>query len=379
MARVVFENVKKIYEGGVLALRDANLEVGDGEFLVLLGPSGCGKSTCLRLIAGLEQITEGNIYIGETLVNDIPPKARDIAMVFQDYALYPHMRVYDNLAFGLKLRKYPKAEIRSRVMEAARILEIEGLLERKPRALSGGQRQRVALGRAIVRKPKVFLLDEPLSNLDAKLRVQMRAELARLHERLATTMVYVTHDQVEAMTLGERVVVIRDGIFLQIDTPVAVYNYPVSKFVAGFIGSPPMNFLVGQLRGEGENIYFQTEAIKVKLAARYRQCVAGKLGKKVCLGVRPEDIHPRASRKELVDENCARASVEVVEVLGPESLVHFSGGGGESFVARFDTAQTPSVHQEVEILFNMDRTHIFDNDTGESLTAQAAREAVSAA
>ena len=289
MASVTLQNVTKRF-GNVIAVNQANLEIRDKEFIVLVGPSGCGKSTTLRMVAGLEEITEGNIYIGDTLVNDVPPKDRDIAMVFQNYALYPHMDVYNNMAFGLKLRKFPKAEIDKRVKEAARMLGIENLLDRKPKALSGGQRQRVAVGRAIVREPKVFLMDEPLSNLDAKLRVQMRAELSKLHARLQTTAIYVTHDQVEAMTMGDRIVVMKDGVIQQVGAPLEIYDHPVNMFVAGFIGTPPMNFLNVVLRREGDDYIVDGGSFKLTIdpeRARQIKNLGEYVDKEVVLGIRP--------------------------------------------------------------------------------------------
>jgi len=292
VAQVILQHVTKRF-GNVVAVNDANLEVRDREFIVLVGPSGCGKSTTLRMVAGLEDITEGNIYIGETLVNDIPPKDRDIAMVFQNYALYPHMDVYNNMAFGLKLRKLPKSEIDRRVKEAARMLGIENLLDRKPKALSGGQRQRVAVGRAIVREPKVFLMDEPLSNLDAKLRVQMRAELSKLHARLQTTAIYVTHDQTEAMTMGDRICVLRDGVIQQVGAPLDIYGHPINMFVAGFIGSPPMNFVNGVIKKSGDDLIFDSGTFKLTIAPdRVRQIksLPAYVDKEVTFGIRPEHI-----------------------------------------------------------------------------------------
>ena len=287
MAEVILKNVQKVYDKNIVAVDDANIEIQDKEFVVLVGPSGCGKSTTLRMIAGLEEITSGEIFIDNILVNDIPPKDRDIAMVFQNYALYPHMTVYQNMAFGLKLRKYPKDEIDTRVREAADILGIEELLDRKPKALSGGQRQRVAVGRAIVRKPKVFLFDEPLSNLDAKLRLQMRTEISKLHTRLEATMVYVTHDQVEAMTMGDRIVVMKDGRIHQIDSPLNLYNYPVNQFVAGFIGSPSMNFLHGRLLAEGDGLIFDEGNIQIQLPVSYTEPLSNHRDREVVLGIRP--------------------------------------------------------------------------------------------
>ncbi|MDW7657951.1 MAG: sn-glycerol-3-phosphate ABC transporter ATP-binding protein UgpC, partial [Bacillota bacterium] len=291
MASVSLKNVYKRYEGGVVAVSDFNIDIEDKEFIILVGPSGCGKSTTLRMIAGLEEITEGEIYIGEKLVNDVQPKDRDIAMVFQNYALYPHMTVYDNMAFGLKLRKVPKDEIKRRVTEAAKILEIEHLLDRKPKALSGGQRQRVALGRAIVRDPKVFLMDEPLSNLDAKLRVQMRVEITKLHQRLQTTIIYVTHDQTEAMTMGTRIVVMKDGFIQQIDNPTNLYLHPQNTFVAGFIGMPPMNFINAKLTVKGDDVFLNFNDITIALPKKYSTPeVKAYDGKEVITGIRPEAI-----------------------------------------------------------------------------------------
>ena len=290
MARVLLREVSKIYDKGVVAVNKANIDIADKEFVVLVGPSGCGKSTTLRMVAGLEEISSGEIYIGDRLVNEVPPKDRDIAMVFQNYALYPHMTVYENMAFGLKLRKFSKDEIDRRVREAAKILGIENFLERKPKALSGGQRQRVAVGRAIVRKPQVFLFDEPLSNLDAKLRVQMRLEISKLHDRLETTMVYVTHDQVEAMTMGDRIVVMKDGLVQQVDTPLNLYNHPKNKFVAGFIGSPAMNFVGGKIVRNG-GLHFDDGTFHVRIPPPHEKALSALIGHAVIFGIRPEDIH----------------------------------------------------------------------------------------
>src|SRR5690554_2489933 len=290
MASVTLKNITKVYDGNVTAVSDFNLDIADKEFIVLVGPSGCGKSTTLRMVAGLEEITVGELYIGDKLMNDVAPKDRDIAMVFQNYALYPHMTVFDNMAFGLKLRKFPKDEIKRRVSEAAKILEIEHLLDRKPKALSGGQRQRVALGRAIVRDPKVFLMDEPLSNLDAKLRVQMRVEITKLHHRLQTTIIYVTHDQVEAMTMGDRIVVMRDGVIQQVGKPLDIYDKPANIFVAGFIGTPPMNFLEGVLKEENDRLYVDLETFKVYVPEGKFKTAKMYVDKEIILGIRPEDI-----------------------------------------------------------------------------------------
>jgi multiple sugar transport system ATP-binding protein len=368
MAEVRFENVSKVYDGGVRAVNDVSLTVDDGSLLVLVGPSGCGKSTTLRMVAGLEDITEGTVYIGGRKVNDVLPKDRDIAMVFQNYALYPHMTVYNNMAFGLRLRKYPKAEIDQRVREAAELLEIEALLERRPKELSGGQAQRVAVGRAIVRHPKVFLFDEPLSNLDAKLRVQMRVEIARLHERLGATMIYVTHDQVEAMTLGTKVAVMKDGDLHQVDAPLGLYNHPVNRFVGGFIGSPPMNFMQGTLAG-GEGVTFESEDVKLKLSDHLARAVKDSVGRSVYLGIRPEDIHDRAFAPEADPENIETLQTEVVEPLGAETLVYLRAESGhEDIVAKFDSRSNPKVNQTSEVVFDMRKAHIFDGETEQSLT-----------
>ncbi|HBK58511.1 MAG TPA: sugar ABC transporter ATP-binding protein, partial [Spirochaetaceae bacterium] len=315
MAKVELKGVGKVYEGNVRAVLDANITINDKEFVVFVGPSGCGKTTTLRMIAGLEDITEGEVYIDSKLVNDVPPKDRDIAMVFQNYALYPHMTVYDNMAFGLKIRKLPKPEIDARVKEAARILDIEKLLDRKPKQLSGGQRQRVAVGRAIVRKPKVFLFDEPLSNLDAKLRVQMRAELIELHDRLQATMIYVTHDQVEAMTMGDKIVVMKDGIIQQIGSPLYLYNNPINKFVAGFIGSPPMNFMSVNVIEEGGHVLIDEGSFRLAPDEKHMALLTPYVGKSVYFGIRPEDL-PVADAVHRGQK--FNAKVTVVEPLGSE-------------------------------------------------------------
>ena len=365
MAEVILKSVQKIYDKNVMAVDDANIEIKDKEFMVLVGPSGCGKSTTLRMIAGLEEITSGEIYIDGVLVNDTPPKDRDIAMVFQNYALYPHMTVYQNMAFGLKLRKYPKEEIEARVREAADILGIEELLDRKPKALSGGQRQRVAVGRAIVRKPKVFLFDEPLSNLDAKLRLQMRTEISKLHTRLEATMVYVTHDQVEAMTMGDRIVVMKDGRIHQIDMPLSLYNDPVNQFVAGFIGSPSMNFISGRLVANGGGMVFDEENIQVQLPASYSDSLRDHLDREVTLGIRPEHIHDRDTIRDAETAEI-EARVEVVEPTGSEVLLYLTTGK-TSFVARIDPQHMPVVGQEVKLAVEIDKVHFFDRDSEESL------------
>lgn len=368
MANVTLTNVTKEFEE-VTAVNNANLEIRDKEFLVLVGPSGCGKTTTLRMIAGLEEITRGTIEIGDQVVNDVPPKDRDIAMVFQNYALYPHMDVYNNMAFGLKLRKFPKDEIERRVREAARILGIENLLDRKPKQLSGGQRQRVALGRAIVREPKVFLMDEPLSNLDAKLRVQMRTELSKLHDRLQTTVIYVTHDQTEAMTMGDRIVVLRDGFIQQVDDPLTLYNEPVNMFVAGFIGSPAMNFLDAKLLKEGNDYYldgagsFKIKVPEEKVSATPE--IKQYEGKNVVFGIRPEDLEDAAvADKDAKDSNSFTAEVEVVEPMGSEIYLYLSIED-HSMIARVDAHSTAQVGDNVKLVVNGENMHIFDAETEE--------------
>lgn len=368
MASVTFENVTKRF-GDVVAAKDQDLEVKDKEFLVLVGPSGCGKSTDLRMIAGLEEITEGKIKIGDTVVNDIPPKDRDIAMVFQNYALYPHMNVYDNMAFGLKLRKFPKDEIERRVQEAAEILSIEPLLERKPKQLSGGQRQRVALGRAIVREPKVFLMDEPLSNLDAKLRVQMRTELSKLHDRLKTTVIYVTHDQTEAMTMGDRIVVLKDGYIQQVDSPLELYNHPNNMFVAGFIGSPAMNFMDAKIEKDGDDYYAEGfGAFRIKVPEQFTDQVADYVGKRVVFGIRPEDLTDARITHDLdvKPDNSFEAEVEVVEPMGSEIYLYLAVDEHE-MIARVDAESDAQVGDKIKLGVYTKKMHIFDNETEESI------------
>jgi len=368
MAEVVLEDVTKIYPGNeVPAVRDASLYVRDQEFVVLVGPSGCGKSTTLRMIAGLEEITKGTITIDGRVVNDVPPKDRDIAMVFQNYALYPHMTVYKNLAFGLRLRKFPRKEIDERVQEAARVLNIGHLLDRKPKALSGGERQRVAVGRAIVRKPKVFLFDEPLSNLDAKLRVEMRAELTKLHRRLSTTIIYVTHDQIEAMTLGQRICIINQGIIQQVDEPMKVYNYPANRFVAGFIGTPPMNFIDGRLTsGEGK-IFFEDAGLRVPLREEFYEALEPHLGKRVTFGIRPEDVHDPTQVLEGLVHFRARARINMVEPLGDEMLLYLTTGTN-NFVGKVGSYKSFRVGDEMEVGFDLRKVHIFDSEDGRNLS-----------
>jgi multiple sugar transport system ATP-binding protein len=370
VATVLIENVSKTYPGGFKAVDNANLEIRDREFVVLVGPSGCGKSTMLRMVAGLEEISSGNIYIDGRRVNDVPPKDRDIAMVFQNYALYPHMTVYKNMAFGLMLRKYPKTEIDQRVREAAQILGItDEQLQRKPKALSGGQRQRVAVGRAIVRKPKAFLFDEPLSNLDAKMRVQMRAEISKLHDRLQSTMIYVTHDQVEAMTMGDRIVVMKDGLIQQVAAPIELYDNPKNLFVAGFIGSPPMNFIRGTLQQRDGAVWFVERATGAPadgFAVRVEEAtvpkLAGHVGRPVVFGVRPEDIADKRYAAQARPDQTAPATVEVVEPMGSEIYLYLSTGQ-HSFVARVDPHEKAEVNQRVEVAFNLCKAHFFDPQT----------------
>jgi multiple sugar transport system ATP-binding protein len=365
MASVNFDHVFKRF-GEVTAVNDLDIKIEDKEFLVLVGPSGCGKTTALRCLAGLEDITEGKIWIGDHIVNDVAPKDRDIAMVFQSYALYPHMSVYDNMAFGLKLRKYPKDEIKRRVDEAAAILGIEALLDRKPRQLSGGQRQRVALGRAIVREPKVFLLDEPLSNLDAKLRVQTRTEITKLHQRLQTTFIYVTHDQVEAMTMASRIAVMNYGVLQQIDTPQTLYDHPNNLFVAGFIGSPAMNFFEAKLRKDGNNIYIDAGAFSVKVPDSRADVYMPHAGKPVIFGLRPEDIHdPKYEAPDIIGEQ-VDGSVEVTELMGNEIFV-FLKSGDFDYVARVDPRTNFRRGDKVKVTFNMGNMHIFDKETEQAI------------
>ena len=358
MAQVVLKELNKKYDE-VHAVKDVNLTIRDKEFMVLVGPSGCGKTTTLRMVAGLEEITAGEISIGERVVNDLPPKDRDIAMVFQNYALYPHMSVYDNMAFGLKMRKFPKSEIQKRVQDAAEILGIQELLKRKPRQLSGGQRQRVAVGRAIVRHPQVFLFDEPLSNLDAKLRVQMRVELKRLHERLETTAIYVTHDQVEAMTLGSRVVVMKDGWVQQVGEPMEIYTRPQNKFVAGFIGSPAMNFIPVTIAEVAGSLYAQANGLRLKVPAALQTRLGAYKGQPVTLGVRPEDLRVSSSTD---GDTTFEAVVDVVEPLGAEILLDATVAG-QSVVARVEPTVRTRPHEKIRLAFVPERMHFFDTKT----------------
>lgn len=366
MANVLLENVYKIYPGNVTAVHDASLEIKDREFVVLVGPSGCGKSTTLRMIAGLEEISQGTISIDGKTVNDVPPKDRDIAMVFQNYALYPHMTVYNNMAFGLKLRKYPKAEIHQRVMEAADILGIADYLERKPKALSGGQRQRVAVGRAIVRKPKAFLFDEPLSNLDAKMRVQMRAEITKLHRRLQSTMIYVTHDQIEAMTMGDRIVVMKDGWIQQVARPLDLYNRPANQFVAGFIGSPPMNFFPGALIRRPDVMVFDEGTFQVALPGPVAERLRGHGDEPLVMGLRPEDIAERETRPDAQPTQVIQADIERVEMMGAEVYLH-AHTGKNLLTARVGAACQRQVGDRAELVLDMDKAHFFSGPQGQSI------------
>ncbi|WP_027724965.1 ABC transporter ATP-binding protein [Tuberibacillus calidus] len=361
MAGIKLKHVSKRYDNSdKYAVKDFNLDIQDKEFIVFVGPSGCGKSTTLRMIAGLEEISEGELYIGDKLVNDVAPKDRDIAMVFQNYALYPHMNVYDNMAFGLKLRKFKKAEIDKRVREAAKILGLEEYLNRKPKALSGGQRQRVALGRAIVRDPQVFLMDEPLSNLDAKLRVQMRAEISKLHQRLQTTTIYVTHDQTEAMTMATRIVVMKDGVIQQIGTPKEVYDQPENVFVGGFIGSPAMNFLRARL----EDGLVVIGDIKIKVPEGRMKTLREKnyVGKDITLGIRPEDIHDEPLFIDSSKDTAFDAVIDVAELMGAETYL-YSTISGQEFIARIDARNFVTNGQKLRLAFDMNKAHFFDVET----------------
>ena len=381
MADLQLKHIYKKYAGNVIAVSDFNLDIKDKEFIILVGPSGCGKSTTLRMIAGLEEITDGELYIGGKLVNDVAPKDRDIAMVFQNYALYPHMTVFENMAFGLKLRKTAKDEIKRRVEEAARILDIEHLLDRKPKALSGGQRQRVALGRAIVREPKVFLLDEPLSNLDAKLRAQMRTELAKLHKRIGTTFIYVTHDQTEAMTMGDRIVVMKDGFIQQVDTPTKLYDKPCNKFVAGFIGSPQMNFIEGVLLKEGDKYYFEygTEDTKTRKGVKFKillpdqKNAKGQLDeyveaeKPVIMGIRPEHVSDNDAFVAAHPEATVKAHVDVTEMMGAETYLYMTSEGS-IINARVEPKTLTRGGDDISIAFKTEFIHLFDAETEKTIT-----------
>jgi multiple sugar transport system ATP-binding protein len=361
MADLQLKHIYKKYPGGVTAVTDFCLDIEDKEFIVLVGPSGCGKSTTLRMIAGLEEISEGELYIGGKLVNDVAPKDRDIAMVFQNYALYPHMSVFDNMAFGLKLRKTPKDEISKRVHEAAKILDIEHLLERKPKALSGGQRQRVALGRAIVRNPKVFLMDEPLSNLDAKLRVAMRTEINKLHKKLETTFIYVTHDQTEAMTMGSRIIVMKDGFVQQVDTPANLYNKPCNMFVGGFIGSPQMNFVDAVLSKNAEGVFleFEGQTIKLPEGKASNPALDEYIGKTVVLGIRPEDIYDDEAFIAAKPEATIETYVDVTEMMGAEYYLYLTVAD-KRFTARVNPRTTAKMGDTIKVAFDTNKIHLFD-------------------
>ena len=364
MASLSLKHIYKKYPGGVTAVSDFCLEIKDKEFIIFVGPSGCGKSTTLRMIAGLEEITEGELFIGDRLVNDVAPKDRDIAMVFQNYALYPHMSVFDNMAFGLKLRKVPKEEIKRKVEEAARILDISHLLDRKPKALSGGQKQRVALGRAIVRDPKVFLLDEPLSNLDAKLRAQMRTELTKIHKRLGTTFIYVTHDQVEAMTMATRIVVMKDGVIQQVDTPQNLYDAPCNVFVAGFIGTPQMNFINAKLEKKGEDVYvtFGKNSLKLPAEKVDNPDLKPYIGEEVIVGIRPECIHDEERYLTAMPESVIETYVEVTELMGAEIYLYLVTDE-QTLTARVSSRSTARSGDTIKVALEVARMHIFDKDT----------------
>lgn len=372
MASLNLKGIYKKYPGGVVAVSDFNLAIEDKEFIILVGPSGCGKSTTLRMVAGLEEISEGELYIGDKLVNDVVPKDRDIAMVFQNYALYPHMTVFENMAFGLKLRKTPKDEIKRRVEEAARILDITYLLDRKPKALSGGQRQRVALGRAIVREPQVFLLDEPLSNLDAKLRAQMRTEITKLHQRLGTTFIYVTHDQVEAMTMGTRIVVMKDGFIQQVDSPQNLYSKPVNLFVAGFIGSPQMNFIDATVLEKGGKVILEigsdTKKYQIELPdGKVNAELKSRVGNMVIIGIRPEDLHDDEMFLSAANTGIIECDVEVTELMGHETYLYLALEG-DPLVARVNSRSTARVGDTVKIAIDTQKIHIFDAETEQTIS-----------
>ena len=364
MASLSLKHINKTYPNGFEAVKDFNLEIEDKEFIIFVGPSGCGKSTTLRMVAGLEEITSGELKIGDKVVNDVEPKDRDIAMVFQNYALYPHMTVYDNMAFGLKLRKVPKPEIDKMVREAAKILDLEPLLDRKPKALSGGQRQRVAMGRAIVRNPKVFLMDEPLSNLDAKLRGQMRIEISKLHQRLGTTIIYVTHDQTEAMTLGTRIVVMNAGVVQQVDTPQNLYQKPGNLFVAGFMGSPQMNFLDAQIAEKGGDLIAKVGEYDIVIPAAKAKVLkdGGYVGKTVVLGIRPEDIHDSQMFIEASPSVPMTSTVKVYELLGAEVFLYFDVNGTQ-VTARVDPRTNSKTGDTIKFAFDMEKSHFFDKET----------------
>ena len=363
MARVYLEHVNKIFDGGVKAVQDLTLEIQDQEFMVLVGPSGCGKSTTLRMIAGLEEISSGTITIGDRVVNNVAPKDRDIAMVFQNYALYPHMTAYENMAFGLKLRKLPKVEIDQRVREAAAILDIEPYLDRRPKALSGGQRQRVALGRAIVRKPAVFLFDEPLSNLDAKMRVQMRTEIAKLHRRLNTTMIYVTHDQIEAMTMGDRICVMEGGREQQTDRPLELYDNPANSFVAGFIGTPPTNFFRGKIERDGDGFFFVHHSLRLPLKGNWQDAMSSHVGNEVLFGVRPENLGSEAAEHDAEAVHLT-ARVELLEPMGATTYVYMNTGDPELCIGLCNPYRKLQAGEEATFALSLKKAHFFDVESG---------------
>jgi multiple sugar transport system ATP-binding protein len=380
MSEVVLESVTKVYPGPVKAVDNVSLRIDDREFVVLVGPSGCGKSTTLRMVAGLEEITSGLIRIGERVVNDIPPKDRDIAMVFQNYALYPHMTVYKNMAFGLKLRRVARAEIDKRVHDAARLLGIEGLLDRKPKALSGGQRQRVAVGRAIVRTPKAFLFDEPLSNLDAKLRVEMRAELKKLHRRLATTTIYVTHDQEEAMTLGDRVVVMKDGVVQQCAAPLEVYDHPVNRFVAGFLGTPPMNFFHGRVVADNGALWFDEGSNRFRMPRRLEKPLSRRVGQEMVLGVRPECLSVSNEGRFAGQGNRLDVTISVIEPLGDKMDLYVQTKTHGHVVCRIEANRSLKDGMQLPMYLNLEQIHVFEpGEEGVNVGLNGAGEQVSAA
>jgi len=366
MAKVILKEVSKSYIKDEYAVKTSSLEIYDHEFLVLVGPSGCGKSSTLRMIAGLESITAGEIFIDDIKVNNVHPKDRDIAMVFQNYALYPHMSVYDNMSFGLKLRNYPKSEIKERVQNAAKILGIDHLLKRRPKELSGGEKQRVAVGRAIVRKPKVFLFDEPLSNLDAKMRVLMRTEISKIHRRIQTTMIYVTHDQVEAMTMGDRIVVMNKGEIQQVDNPLAIYEKPANKFVAEFIGSPPMNFITGKIITNNDMLFFESGSLKLSLSLEIAKKMQSMINKSVILGIRAEDIYDKLYSKVATNINTFLAIIEIVEQMGSEMYIHLRIEHN-TFVAKVDAHKKLDVNQDLDVVLDVSKCHFFDIETEKNL------------
>ncbi len=376
MAEVILKNICKSYDNGFNAVKNVNIEIKDKEFVVLVGPSGCGKSTTLRMIAGLEDISSGELFIGDRLVNDVDPKDRDIAMVFQNYALYPHLSVYDNMAFALKLRKMPKDEIDKKVREAARILDLEKLLDRKPKALSGGQRQRVALGRAIVRNPQVFLMDEPLSNLDAKLRTAMRTEITKLHKSLGTTFIYVTHDQVEAMTMADRIVCMKDGIVQQIATPQEIYDRPNNMFVAGFIGAPQMNFIDVTLVEKNGELYAENDVMSIAInKGNYSNSLSSQyVGKKMVLGIRPEDVHIEDVFVENSLDSSFDATVELGELMGAEIYAYLKCGT-HSITARFDGRYRLNIGDKLKLAMDKNRLHLFDKETEQAIIPQLEKQA----